>query len=1276
MGATFAAGYPTELKLYLLQASLILPKGRDILEPSKVTTAEENIGILRTVLDDPDLLSSLASEAQRACADLKAFACGDIFKSLDCKSVELQILRQMLSRIDMQVGSPQGAQPDCIKAMRKGLMLFDLVAIATPFVAFQTNRTKGEQAAVSTLFSSLNIRSSTPRSKSDAATLKEGSESTGSTRDVSTSLLELVASKRGKGKTPKELAAEMLPVAGAISKALATFPEAYLAFAGTGGPLASLIINWFYQVTARSDEFFGPSHSSRRPLAPLGALLTEGHELRMARLYQMCGIALGNRRKASRLPPNNLFVPRESFTRTNKMGGIPRLSCDLMTQALLAMHLAEMNVIERLNSAQRLLPPEKLEHALPLELNAGGVTNFQRLCSSFRAQRNANLFENLSCSLEDTLLLNLEAKAEGGTSQATKLSFAETSPAKKESGSKESEEISRENAQLSFSLVDLRAGNHRAAGTLLNADAGSCIFTHIYPFRQDYTCKTPLKGLGETGEDISGDGLQCSMNWKNDTWDKKLHCPKRLLSMQCAASRGIHEIYEGGMRGSTEDFLLFLAKEAACGEGEATCSEELMSRQSPFKVIARDAAFFNKGLQFVPAGENMLRVFVLLSGNTWKNVKDILSGNDGIEVMFRNFSTLMAERKTSLLLSRWLPHTIVKLVKQRMAKKYSKRHLQTLLSKLPADFFLQLRNCVDVVVHPLAFLQLNQLSFTRSDIGGARSSAGGLSQKLDGMLGEAATKGLPQRLKEKLQSGASLTKKDYRGINFAHVEVPKVNTWQDYVKAEVSDHLAQWMLHPENDERLQYECSGGTPSNILAAVKDSMELLSSAEAESLTLIGKVVSPKETSLGKTGFFKRVLKKMLRLPPYKAQHQSFVAVKIDILEALKAIRTLTDIYMQHKDDFENQHVFVNAALDLFAHYEKKYSSPSRELLGVPENALVPALHPNYTSLPQSERLREMKDSAMSEFFRHIWTLMFSVAANNMLNAAHVDKLEKTFTKDAWSKSINDPFQASSFGVILMGSDIGLQLFNQMLPSNQRKMLMRAKYGSASVFTSQTQLTGSLLSASGHAGLGMFLHAQSVYFGVMIKKWIDKRASDRIREILSWLTLGLFFATSFIQTLDGVTEMAITGNETGQVSMGGGCPPMGLCMGDKGNVFITDPTGSPPLTALQVILKTGVMASFAVFAGPVIAVYNIAVSNFEILSRLEMALGNAVQRIIQRISKSKVVKDIKKIFKSKEVVEDDEKKATMSTSSKRAGLGDEVDAQVSAFVQIQQPRLCKRC
>ncbi|CDJ64390.1 hypothetical protein, conserved [Eimeria necatrix] len=565
------------------------------------------------------------------------------------------------------------------------------------------------------------------------------------------------------------------------------------------------------------------------------------------------------------------------------------------------------------------------------------------------------------------------------------------------------------------------------------------------------------------------------------------------------------------------------------------------------------------------------------------------------------------------------------------------------------------------------------MAFTRSEKSGARSRAGGLSERLDSLIAETATSGLPQKLKEKLTAGEKTTVKDFEGINFAHVEQPKPTTWQKYLKLELLDSMHEWLRQPETTERIKNECNGGKGSNIVALFRDSMDLLKSSEAENLTLIGKVVSPRETSVGKPWGFKSVLQKLLRLPPYKTQHHSFVAVDVKIPETLEIVRVLVNVYTQNKGNFANQEVFFRAVTDLFEHYEQKNRLSSGGPLGVPESLLVPPLHRNYAALPKEDRLQALKDSAMANFFRHIWTLIFSVSAHNILNAGNLDSLEKTFSDEAWQLSINDPFQASSFGMVMMGGDMGLKLFNELLPTDQKRMLKKAKYGSPTVFTSQMQLTGSLLSASGHSGLGMFLHAQSVYFGVMIKKWIQKRKEDRIREIISWLTLGMFFAASFVQVTDGVMEITNTGNETGQASMTGSCPPMGLCVDSSGNTFIANPTGSPALTALQVVMKTGLMASMAMIAGPLVAVYNIAVSHIQILSRLEMALGNTFRQLVTRLSKSKTIKNIKKLFAKEEKLEKGKKAGAAKVSK---SLGDEVEQSITAFFQESFHERQERC
>lgn len=85
-------------------------------------------------------------------------------------------------------------------------------------------------------------------------------------------------------------------------------------------------------------------------------------------------------------------------------------------------------------------------------------------------------------------------------------------------------------------------------------------------------------------------------------------------------------------------------------------------------------------------------------------------------------------------------------------------------------------------------------------------------------------------------------------------------------------------------------------------------------------------------------------------------------------------------------------------------------------------------------------------------------------------------------------------------------------------------------------------------------------------------------------------------------GVADIASNANQTGQVSASV-CPPMGICLDDAGNAFVPDAGASSAVSALSILMKTGVMASVAVFASPIIAFYNIAVSNFRVLSRIEM-------------------------------------------------------------------------
>lgn len=66
---------------------------------------------------------------------------------------------------------------------------------------------------------------------------------------------------------------------------------------------------------------------------------------------------------------------------------------------------------------------------------------------------------------------------------------------------------------------------------------------------------------------------------------------------------------------------------------------------------------------------------------------------------------------------------------------------------LPSEFYTQLYDAVNVLVHPVAFTQINQKSFHYSEMNGKPSSPAGAAGRLDDLIFDASTSGLPQMLK-------------------------------------------------------------------------------------------------------------------------------------------------------------------------------------------------------------------------------------------------------------------------------------------------------------------------------------------------------------------------------------------------------------------------------------------------------------------------------------------------------------------------------------------------
>ncbi|CDJ64388.1 hypothetical protein, conserved [Eimeria necatrix] len=145
---------------------------------------------------------------------------------------------------------------------------------------------------------------------------------------------------------------------------------------------------------------------------------------------------------------------------------------------------AEMNAIEHINNLQGLLSSEEMEYSVPLELFAGGPTNYRRLCVSFRTRKDVESLLDTPCSFDDTVLSSLEARSEGVTPQTAAATFLESTSASHDSllepttaqqePAQEESQIASQNAELAFLLLSLRGGNYEAGARLLAADSGPC----------------------------------------------------------------------------------------------------------------------------------------------------------------------------------------------------------------------------------------------------------------------------------------------------------------------------------------------------------------------------------------------------------------------------------------------------------------------------------------------------------------------------------------------------------------------------------------------------------------------------------------------------------------------------------------------------------------------------------------------------------------------------------------------------------------------------------
>lgn len=183
-------------------------------------------------------------------------------------------------------------------------------------------------------------------------------------------------------------------------------------------------------------------------------------------------------------------------------------------------------------------------------------------------------------------------------------------------------------------------------------------------------------------------------------------------------------------------------------------------------------------------------------------------------------------------------------------------------------------------------------------------------------------------------------------------------------------------------------------------------------------------------------------------------------------------------------------------------------------VPVTALLKNVDPSYPVMEAKERTAEFRRSVLSNFFAHLWKLVLNLSLESLAQPKVVEKRERQYSHPSWQKSLLDPLQANSLRMVINGGDIGLTVFDNMLSPTQKRMLKSVRYGAGIMFAHNMQLAGNVYKELGYRSYGNFIVAQSPYFGQMVKRWLKKRQTDRVREIFGWLSLALFFTGAVIQ------------------------------------------------------------------------------------------------------------------------------------------------------------------
>ncbi|KAL8425205.1 hypothetical protein Efla_004280 [Eimeria flavescens] len=608
----------------------------------------------------------------------------------------------------------------------------------------------------------------------------------------------------------------------------------------------------------------------------------------------------------------------------------------------------------------------------------------------------------------------------------------------------------------------------------------------------------------------------------------------------------------------------------------------------------------------------------------------ILLGDDAARTHDRQHAAVSKTRlSTRILGSKWTPSILKTVMRGFRRKTMVKRAKELLLESLDPSVLPAIISSFDWIVHTQATLQVNQNSEMYHDLGVApqvyqtsaekketfKLSGGGLVKSTDKQLEEWSEYGIPASLTNKLRKGEKLPK----SLAFERMPTPELTRWEAQLNTKWLTALTAYLEHPYGRAAL------AARDPIAMLIQESRNRLE-ADLDSTIFLGRIVKAPRVSK-----FKRALNavgnffRSLIRAPQQSEYAVWMGVKVNVdrvLYVMKAVNNAaeivksTGVYDHVKEGFldivkdvimgnlDSHHRIVG--YDTYAAIDEQMRKEGLAAATKRNHGFL-AIHHDFPNLSEAERHREFQLSMCMDHCEALWKLIVSLVLTNMQNPQKLGDYEKEMSKTKAIASLSDPNRVNAFR---LGLNVQTDYFDNLLDKGSKENIKRMKYGGGTWFAYSLLLAGRINTAMGMPNLGTTLAFQAPYYGNFILRWLKERREARKKAIMSMLTLGFFFAYTFLSVTDITQHLTDSGLGPAvdcleNLVVGPICPAE----------VVAPAISSAAKAAAQDVFKVGVfglLTPYLVWPMMLISVWQILKSEFKVLLQFEMSVKSLFTRI----------------------------------------------------------------